>query len=132
MKKTLLIAVAALSLASCSEYSRSDRALGGAAIGAGTGALIGGLATNSGGGAVVGGVLGAVDGVGDLARSSEIRRRRILKTHRVVEQQIACEREVGHVIARAGSQQQHRRCRCYTCHVSDRHSDGLRRARVAR
>jgi len=62
MKKTLLIAVAALSLAICSEYSRSDRALGGAAIGAGTGALIGGLATNSGGGAVVGGVLGAAAG----------------------------------------------------------------------
>ena len=59
MKKLLLVAVAALTLAGCSEYSRSDRALGGAAIGAGTGALIGGLASNSGGGAVVGGILGA-------------------------------------------------------------------------
>jgi hypothetical protein len=62
MKKILLVAAAALTLASCSEYSRSDRALGGAAIGGGTGALIGGLATHSGGGAVVGGILGAAGG----------------------------------------------------------------------
>jgi len=62
MKKILLVAVAALTLASCSEYSRSDRALGGAAIGGGTGALIGGLATNSAGGAIVGGVIGAAGG----------------------------------------------------------------------
>jgi hypothetical protein len=51
-----------LALAGCSEYSRSDRALAGGAIGAGTGALIGGLATDSVGGAVVGGVLGGAAG----------------------------------------------------------------------
>jgi len=62
MRKILLVAAATLALAGCSEYSRSDRALGGAAIGAGTGALIGGLATNSTGGAVVGGVLGGAAG----------------------------------------------------------------------
>lgn len=62
MRKILLVTAATLALAGCSEYSRSDRALGGAAIGAGTGALIGGLATNSTGGAVVGGVLGGAAG----------------------------------------------------------------------
>ncbi|GLS18707.1 hypothetical protein GCM10007874_17240 [Labrys miyagiensis] len=62
MKKLLVVAAAGLLLAGCSEYSRSDRALGGAAIGAGGGALIGGLATHSAGGAVVGGVLGGAAG----------------------------------------------------------------------
>jgi len=62
MRKILLVTAATLALAGCSEYSRSDRTLGGAAIGAGSGALIGGLATNSTGGAVVGGVLGGVAG----------------------------------------------------------------------
>ena len=59
MKKLLIAAAAVLTLASCSEYSRSDRTLGGALIGGGTGALVGGLATHSGGGAVVGGIIGA-------------------------------------------------------------------------
>ena len=54
MKKLLIVAAAGLLLAGCSEYSRGDRALGGAAIGAGGGALIGGLATRSAGGAIVG------------------------------------------------------------------------------
>ena len=62
MKKLLIVAAAGLLLAGCSEYSQSDRALGGAAIGAGGGALIGGLATHSVGGAVVGGVLGGAAG----------------------------------------------------------------------
>jgi osmotically inducible lipoprotein OsmB len=62
MRKLLTIGTAALALAGCSEYSRSDRALAGGAIGAGTGALVGGLATHSTGGAVVGGLLGAAGG----------------------------------------------------------------------
>lgn len=62
MKTILVIAALGLMLAGCSEYSRSDRALGGAAIGAGSGALIGGLATRSAGGAIVGGVLGGAAG----------------------------------------------------------------------
>jgi hypothetical protein len=62
MKKLLAVAAMGVALAGCSQYSRSDRALGGAAIGAGTGAVVGGLATNSAGGAVVGGVLGGAAG----------------------------------------------------------------------
>lgn len=62
MKKLLLVGAMGLALAGCSEYSRSDRALAGGALGAGTGALVGGLATNSAGGAVVGGLLGAAGG----------------------------------------------------------------------
>jgi osmotically inducible lipoprotein OsmB len=62
MRKLLVVAAMGLALAGCSQYSRSDRALGGAAIGAGTGALVGGLATRSAGGAVVGGVLGGAAG----------------------------------------------------------------------
>ncbi|QEN90810.1 bacteriocin [Labrys sp. KNU-23] len=62
MKKLLIVAAAGLLLTGCSEYSRGDRALGGAAIGAGGGALIGGLATRSAGGAIVGGVLGGAAG----------------------------------------------------------------------
>jgi osmotically inducible lipoprotein OsmB len=62
MKKILACCAFALTLGACSEYSRSDRALAGGAIGAGSGALIGGLATNSAGGAIVGGVLGGAAG----------------------------------------------------------------------
>lgn len=62
MKKLALCCIVALSLGACSEYSRSDRALAGGAIGAGSGALIGGLASNSVGGALVGGVIGGAAG----------------------------------------------------------------------
>jgi hypothetical protein len=62
MKKLLIAGTMALALAGCSEYSRSDRAVGGGLLGAGTGALVGGLATHSAGGAVVGGVLGGAAG----------------------------------------------------------------------
>jgi Prokaryotic membrane lipoprotein lipid attachment site. len=62
MKKLLIVAAAGLLLAGCSEYSQSDRAVGGGLIGAGAGAAVGGLATNSAGGAVVGGVLGGAAG----------------------------------------------------------------------
>ena len=54
MKAALMIGVMALALGGCSEYSRQDRAVGGAAIGAGTGALIGAAATGTGTGAIIG------------------------------------------------------------------------------
>jgi hypothetical protein len=52
-----------LGLAACNPYDPGQRALGGAAIGAGTGALIGGVAGgNAGTGALIGGAIGAVGG----------------------------------------------------------------------
>jgi hypothetical protein len=51
----------ATTLAACSN-TPEDRTLGGAAIGAGTGAVIGGVATHSVGGAAVGGVVGGAAG----------------------------------------------------------------------
>lgn len=64
MKKTAIIACAALAitLGACSPYSRTDRALAGGAIGAGTGAAVGAAATRTTGGALVGGALGAAAG----------------------------------------------------------------------
>lgn len=62
MKAAVLIGALALALAGCSEYSRSDRAVGGALIGGGTGALIGAAAAGSGTGALVGGLIGAGTG----------------------------------------------------------------------
>jgi len=63
MKKFLILSVMALALAGCSQYSRTDRALGGAAIGAGTGALIGSLASGGkAGGTLAGAAIGAVGG----------------------------------------------------------------------
>ena len=61
MKKIILVAVMALTLAGC-ETARQDRVAGGALIGAGTGALIGGLAGRSTGAAVAGGLVGAAAG----------------------------------------------------------------------
>ncbi len=61
MHKLFLVAVMALALAGC-ETARQDRVLGGALIGAGTGALVGGLAGRSTGAAVAGGVIGAAAG----------------------------------------------------------------------
>ncbi len=61
MKKVLIVAAMALTLAGC-ETARQDRVAGGALIGGGAGALIGGLASNSVGGAVAGGVIGAAAG----------------------------------------------------------------------
>lgn len=63
MKKSLFVCAAvAIVLAACSPYSRTDRALAGGAIGAGTGAVIGAAASNSVGGALVGGVIGGAAG----------------------------------------------------------------------
>lgn len=61
MKKLLVVAIMALTLAGC-ETARQDRQLGGAMIGAGAGALFGGLAGRSTGAAVAGGVIGAAAG----------------------------------------------------------------------
>jgi hypothetical protein len=61
MKKIIVLAVMALTLAGC-ETARQDRQLGGALIGGGGGALIGGLATGTAGGAVAGGLIGAAGG----------------------------------------------------------------------
>jgi len=61
MKKVLVVAALALTLAGC-ETARQDRVAGGALIGGGTGALIGGLASRSAGGAVAGGLIGAAAG----------------------------------------------------------------------
>ena len=61
MKKLLVLAVMALTLAGC-ETARQDRVLGGALLGAGGGALIGGLAGRSTGAAVAGGLIGAAAG----------------------------------------------------------------------
>jgi hypothetical protein len=52
-----------LGLAACNPNDPGQRALGGAAIGAGTGALIGGATGgNAGTGALIGGAVGAIGG----------------------------------------------------------------------
>ena len=56
---------ALLSLAACNPYDPAQRALGGAAVGAGTGAAIGAIAGGGRGaatGALIGGAVGAVGG----------------------------------------------------------------------
>lgn len=56
---------ALLSLAACNPYDPAQRALGGAALGAGTGAAIGAIAGGGRGaatGALIGGAVGAVGG----------------------------------------------------------------------
>lgn len=60
MKKLLVIAGIALSLAACTAHEQ--RVGTGAALGGATGAVIGGLATGRAGGAVAGGVIGAAGG----------------------------------------------------------------------
>ncbi|WP_029003964.1 glycine zipper domain-containing protein [Azorhizobium doebereinerae] len=62
MKSAVIVLAAALALAGCSQYSESDRAVGGGLLGAGAGALIGGAATGNATGALVGGALGAATG----------------------------------------------------------------------
>ena len=60
MKKAIC-AIALLTLAACNTDSQSQRTIGGAAIGAGSGALVG-AAVNGGRGAAVGAVAGGVAG----------------------------------------------------------------------
>ncbi|MGU3495664.1 bacteriocin [Xanthobacteraceae bacterium A53D] len=62
MKGVAIVFAAALALAGCSQYSETDRAVGGGLLGAGAGALIGGAATGTAGGALVGAGLGAAGG----------------------------------------------------------------------
>ena len=64
MRKLMMVAMAAttaLALGGC-QTARQDRALTGALIGGGTGAVIGGVAGRSAGAAVAGGVIGAAAG----------------------------------------------------------------------
>jgi osmotically inducible lipoprotein OsmB len=65
MNRIIPLATAALllALAACNPNDPGQRALGGAAIGAGTGALIGGATGgNAGTGALIGGAIGAIGG----------------------------------------------------------------------
>lgn len=62
MKKIMVLAAVFASLAGCSEYSQSDRALVGGGVGATTGAVIGGASGRGVGGALVGGVIGGATG----------------------------------------------------------------------
>jgi hypothetical protein len=45
MRAAIIVFAAALALGGCSQYSESDRAVGGGLLGAGAGASIGGAAT---------------------------------------------------------------------------------------
>lgn len=56
-----VLALAAVSLGACG-YNQGDRAISGAAIGAGTGAVVGSLSGNAGTGAIIGGLGGAAVG----------------------------------------------------------------------
>jgi len=65
MKRGILLVAAfasALAMAGCGSTNPGDRALGGAAIGAGAGALIGAAATGRAGGALAGAAIGAASG----------------------------------------------------------------------
>lgn len=68
MKKLVLVALAALSLAACTQ--REERIATGAGLGAAGGALIGGLAAGSAGGALAGAAIGGVGGaiIADVTR----------------------------------------------------------------
>ena len=58
-----LLSIPLLALAACTNpYDPGQRALGGAALGAGAGALIGSASGNAGAGALIGGALGGVTG----------------------------------------------------------------------
>ncbi|MES2906818.1 MAG: bacteriocin [Pseudomonadota bacterium] len=62
LKHFLLASAVVMTLAGCSEYSQTDRTLGGAGIGAATGAIIGGAATGTTGGALAGAAIGGAGG----------------------------------------------------------------------
>jgi uncharacterized protein YcfJ len=61
MRKAMIIAAMALTLAGC-QTAREERMLGGALIGGAAGATIGGIAGRSAGSAVAGGLIGAAAG----------------------------------------------------------------------
>jgi hypothetical protein len=62
MRKAMIVAAMALTLAGCQTTAREDRILGGALIGGAAGATIGGIAGRSAGSAVAGGLIGAAAG----------------------------------------------------------------------
>lgn len=62
MKKLLLIAVAAVSLAGCQSDSQTDRALVGGGLGAATGAIVGAAAGAGAGPVLAGAAIGAAGG----------------------------------------------------------------------
>ena len=65
MKKIIALTVAmasTLALTGCNAYNPNDRALGGAAIGGATGAVIGSAASGTPGGALAGAAIGAASG----------------------------------------------------------------------
>jgi hypothetical protein len=65
MRKTMLALVSVLALGACAVIDvndRNQRAVGGAAVGAGAGALIGSLSGDAGKGALIGGALGTIAG----------------------------------------------------------------------
>ncbi len=65
MKLAAMMLVPALALSACAQVDvndRNQRALGGAALGAGAGALIGSMTGSAGRGALIGGALGGVAG----------------------------------------------------------------------
>ncbi|CAH1658690.1 glycine zipper domain-containing protein [Chelatococcus asaccharovorans] len=62
MKRFIILGLLAVGLAACNPNDRTDRTIGGAAIGAGAGALVGGLATGRAGGALAGAAIGGVGG----------------------------------------------------------------------
>ena len=62
MKKILAVIALGSSLVACQTNSPEDRTLAGAAIGAGTGAIIGGVATGRPEGALAGAAIGGVSG----------------------------------------------------------------------
>lgn len=61
MKRILVCIALTVGLAACSSTSQSDRTVGGALLGAGTGALVGG-AIDGGRGALIGAAVGGVGG----------------------------------------------------------------------
>ena len=61
MNRILISVALVLGLAACSSTSQSDRTVGGALLGAGTGALVGG-AIDGGRGALIGAAIGGVGG----------------------------------------------------------------------
>ncbi len=62
MRNIFLIVPVVLSLGACGQTETENRALGGAAIGGATGAVVGGLATGRAGGALAGAAVGAAGG----------------------------------------------------------------------
>ena len=87
MRKLILIAAAALTLAGC-QTARQDRALQGAVIGGVAGTAIGAVAGRSVGGAVAGGLIGA--GAGALIGSATAAEPCYVRTRSGRTRRVAC------------------------------------------